>query len=189
MSGLEDCTDTIGNLAEIILAAQNSITPSELHGFVCGALATGARPGHRFWKRELAALLNLDTTPADFECQTNQLVQLSLEKLRDKAFNFRPLLPDTQTPGALSKNLCAWCEGFLHGFGIGKFTGKLLPTSSEALTDLAEIAQLDTALPDRDAETDAQLFEVQEYVRVAALNIFIECSEIPTANRGEHRVH
>ncbi|MCH9692401.1 MAG: UPF0149 family protein [Gammaproteobacteria bacterium] len=189
MSGLENYTDTIKNLAGMILAEKTSVTVGELHGFICGVLATGARPDRQYWKKELAAMLDLASVPADFGQQAAQLAEVCLQKLCDKEFNFQLLLPDTEVSREICQNLCTWCEGFLHGFGIGKFTGKLLPTSSEALTDFAEIAQLDTELPDADTETDAQLFEVQEYVRVAALNIFIECSGDIDVDIENHQVH
>ncbi|WGL15936.1 UPF0149 family protein [Microbulbifer bruguierae] len=164
------------NLANQIVAAGGHIGPSELHGFICGLLATGERPDKSRWQKELAEFLDLDAVPADLARDAQNLVQDSLTELSDSDFSFQLLLSSSDDLAERGQTLCLWCAGFLHGFGIGKFSAELLPTSSEALKDIAEIAQLDASAMESDAEQERQLFEVQEYVRMAALNVFVECN-------------
>ena len=163
-------------LANQIVAAGGKIGPSELHGFVCGLLAAGARPNAARWQKEAAEFLDLDAVPADLNRDIQALVEKSQSDFSDKEFSFQPLLSDSEELAERGQTLCLWCEGFLHGFGIGKYSGELLPTSSEALKDMAEIAQLDAQGMENDVEQERQLFEVQEYVRMAALNIYVECN-------------
>ncbi|MBB5211182.1 UPF0149 family protein [Microbulbifer hydrolyticus] len=171
-------------LANHIVAAGGKIGPSELHGFICGLLAAGARPDQARWKKEVAEFLDLDALPADLTRDSLALVERSKQDLSDKSFIFQPLLSSSDELAERGQTLCLWCEGFLHGFGIGKYSGELLPTSSEALKDFAEIAQLDAASLENGAEQERELFEVQEYVRMAALNIFVECN--PPSSHGEN---
>ncbi|WP_043319489.1 UPF0149 family protein [Microbulbifer sp. HZ11] len=169
------------DLANQIVAAGGRIGPSELHGFICGVLAAGARPDKSRWQKEAAEFLDLDGVPADLNSNVQTLVEKSLADFTDKEFSFQPLLSDSDELAERGQTLCLWCEGFLHGFGVGKYAGELLPTSSEALKDMAEIAQLDAEGMENDVEQERQLFEVQEYVRMGALNIFVECNGAPAA--------
>lgn len=164
------------DLANQIVAAGGGIGPSELHGFICGLLAAGTRPDKSRWQKELAEFLDLDAIPADLARSALALAEQSERDLSDRNFSFQPLLSGSDELAERGQTLCLWCEGFLHGFGIGKYSGELLPTSSEALKDLAEIAQLDAGSMENGAEQERELFEVQEYVRMAALNIFVECN-------------
>ena len=166
-------------LANQIVAAGGKIGPSELHGFICGLLAAGARPNPARWQQEAAEFLDLDAVPADLNQEIQALVEKSRDDFTDREFSFQPLLSDSEELSERGQTLCLWCEGFLHGFGIGKYAGELLPTSSEALKDMADIAQLDAQEMENDVEQERQLFEVQEYVRMAALNIFVECNSAP----------
>lgn len=163
-------------LANQIVAAGGKIGPSELHGFICGLLATGARPDKSRWQKEVAEFLDLEALPADLSRDSLALAEQSKKDLSGKDFSFQLLLSTSEELAECGQTLCLWCEGFLHGFGIGKYSGELLPTSSEALKDFAEIAQLDAASLENGAEQERELFEVQEYVRMAALNIFVECN-------------
>lgn len=171
------------DLANQIVAAGGKIGPSELHGFICGLLAAGARPDKSRWQKEVGEFLDLDALPADLSRDSLALAEQSLRDLSDKNFSFQPLLSTADELAERGQTLCLWCEGFLHGFGIGKYAGELLPTSSEALKDFAEIAQLDATSLENGAEQERELFEVQEYVRMAALNIFVECN--PPSDPGE----
>ncbi|WP_066961091.1 UPF0149 family protein [Microbulbifer sp. Q7] len=164
------------DLANQIVAAGGKIGPSELHGFICGLLAAGARPDKGRWKNETAEFLDLEALPADLARDSLKLVEQSLQDLSDKNFAFQPLLSTGEELAERGQTLCLWCEGFLHGFGVGKYTGELPATSSEALKDFAEIAQLDATSLENGPEQEREFFEVQEYVRMAALNIFVECN-------------
>lgn len=175
------------DLANQIVVAGGKIGPSELHGFICGLLAAGGRPDKSLWQKELAEFLDLDAVPADLSRDGLALAEQSLQDLSANDFSFQPLLSNSDELAERGQTLCLWCEGFLHGFGIGKYSGKLLPTSSEALKDLAEIAQLDAGTMDNNAEQERELFEVLEYVRMAALNIFVECnSEADSEKRSKN---
>lgn len=162
-------------LANAILSAGGQADPSELHGFTCGVLAAGAEPDKKRWQRELAELLDLEVVPADLNKDFLQLAEESQKQLNGSDFSFQLVLCDDDDIVARTLALGHWCEGFLHGFGIGKAKEeKLLPTSEEALKDIGAISQVDADHVEESEENEQQLLELQEYVRVAALNIFTE---------------
>ncbi|MFC6633315.1 UPF0149 family protein [Microbulbifer taiwanensis] len=162
------------SLANAILAAGGQADPSELHGFACGVLAAGASPDKNRWQKELGALMELDAVPADLNKSFLRLAQDSQQQLGDSNFDFQLLLSDDEDIAARTMTLGHWCQGFLHGFGVGDHKGKLLPTSEEALQDIGAIAQVDADAAEPSEEAETQLLELQEYVRMAVLNIFIE---------------
>lgn len=164
------------SLANAILAAGGTTDPSELHGFACGVVAAGARPDKNRWQKELAGLLQLDAVPADLDRDFQQLADDSLAQLRDSQFDFRLLLPDEADLAVKTSTLGNWCQGFLLGFGVGDFQGEMPATSGEALEDIGKIAQVDAGEVEDSDEAENQLLQVQEYVRVAVMNIFTECS-------------
>jgi len=172
---MADGENSFDGLANQILVAGGVVGPSELHGFICGLLSAGNRPEKARWQKEIAGFLDLDAVPADLSRDTLKLAEDSQKALTNGDFSFQPLLSTADDLAERGQSLCQWCAGFLHGFGVGKFTGKLLPTSSEAMKDLAEIANLDSEQMENSPEQEAELFEVQEYVRMAVLNIFVEC--------------
>lgn len=164
------------NLANSILAAGGNTDPAEVHGFVCGVLSAGARPDQRRWQRELGEFLDLDAVPADLGRELLQMAEHCLAGLRDNSFGFQLLLDTDAGVAERSRELGDWCQGFLHGFGIGGHRGELPATSGEALNDLGAIAQLDAEQVQEGEAAEKQLAEVQEYVRMAVLNIFTEIS-------------
>ncbi|GAB2874644.1 UPF0149 family protein [Microbulbifer echini] len=161
-------------LANAILSAGGQVDPSELHGFTCGILAAGAEPDKKRWQSELAALLDVEAVPADLDRDLLQLAEESRKQLGGSDFSFQLVLCDDEDIVSRTLALGHWCAGFLHGFGIGGAKVKLLPTSEEALKDIGAIAQVDADHVDASEEAEQQLIELQEYVRVAVLNIFTE---------------
>ena len=164
------------SLANAILAAGGTAAPSELHGFACGMLAAGARPDKNRWQKELAEMLQLEAVPADLNREFIALTEASLQQLRDSGFDFQLLLADEEEVAAKVSTLGHWCQGFLLGFGLGDYKGEMPETSLEALKDIGRIAQVDADEVEESDEAEKQLEQVQEYVRVAVMNIFTECS-------------
>ncbi|WP_444928789.1 UPF0149 family protein [Microbulbifer sp. SSSA002] len=174
-------------LANAILSAGGQADPSELHGFICGILAAGERPDKQRWQNELARLLDVEAVPADLNQDFFQLAEESHKQLDGSNFDFQLVLCDDEDVISRALALGHWCDGFLHGFGVGGAREKLLPTSDEALKDISAIAQLDAEQVEEGEETEQQLLELQEYVRVAVLNIFTEVKG--KASDSERTIH
>ncbi len=161
-------------------AAQAGIpnSPSELHGVVCGLLATGH--GH-----EDSALLG--TLAAHAEQPEGLPPELSralidwrdqtMEGFSGTGLELPLLLPaDEDDLDLRVAALGQWSEGFLVGFGTGSANTHdkdLSPGVQEALSDLAAISQV--ATPDDDGDAEEDMFEqVAEHCRMSALMIYTE---------------
>ncbi|MEM5528797.1 UPF0149 family protein [Gammaproteobacteria bacterium AS21] len=161
------------------------VSPAELHGLVCGQLASGARLSHDLWLQMAHDFLDIDT----FSNETSKvglvgLYQQSLGQFESIEMSIDMLLPDddyeiNQRVEALGQ----WVQGFLAGFGTqGKHSDKSLGTDAkEMLNDLAQISQVASVDLEEDEESETNFFELSEYVRMGALYIFTECNQMTEA--------
>ncbi len=164
---------TFDDVADLTVELGASVSPSELHGLLVGQLATGKRFSESQWVNEAARLLDVER-PDDKVQQREiyQLYQQTLAQLEHEAMNFALLLPEedvdfNETLGSLS----VWCAGFLAGYAIaGGSTSD--EDTQDVLEDFAAISQVGDE-EDIDEDTQQALFEVAEFVRVAALSVFL----------------
>ncbi|MBY4676900.1 UPF0149 family protein [Marinobacterium arenosum] len=169
--------DLIANL--LVQEGVFVVSPSELHGLFCGHLAAGAR-------MEPDALLRIACDLMDVNSLSQEsskvgllaLYQASLAQLQATDFSFQLLLPDDEVELAQRVQMLAnWCTGFLSGFGLhGQHSDASLSAETrETLNDLGQIAQIALDVEETD-ENEADLMEVQEYVRMGCLMVFTECN-------------
>jgi uncharacterized protein YgfB (UPF0149 family) len=90
--------------------------------------------------------------------------------------SFRPLLPDDDY--AIEQRLealIAWVRGFLEGMALsaGESLGQAPDEIRELIEDLVAISQLSDEEEQGD-ESEHQLMEIIEYVRLGALSVFTE---------------
>jgi len=171
------------------------VSPSELHGLLCGQLAAGARLEPLSMLQSVCELTDINALEQeDSKVALIQLYQVSEAELESAELGFQLLMPDEDdsTLAQLAEALGCWCQGFLAGFGLySKQTDKSINADvSETLRDLAEIAQISPDIDD-DEDSASDLMEIQEYVRMAALMVFAEFNSAPENKQGgaEDRLH
>jgi uncharacterized protein YgfB (UPF0149 family) len=169
--------DAIAN----VLVSENVfiITPSELHGLLAGQLSSGARMVPDIWLSTVAELLELDgLTQETSKVGMIGLYQQTLGQMESFSLELSMLLPDDDaTLAQRVESLGRWCQGFMTGFGYqGKQTDKSLSDEAkDVLRDLSEISQVANEVDDgEDSESD--LMQLEEYVRMAVLMLFSECN-------------
>jgi uncharacterized protein YgfB (UPF0149 family) len=107
-----------------------------------------------------------------------QLVRQCATALADPEMGFAPMLPADDRPlDERAEATAEWCRGFLGGFGLtGASThAKLTDEAQEMLHDLGAIASSSFDYGDENEDEDA-LIEVQEFIRVGAMLLHVECS-------------
>ena len=164
-------------LAEQLSHLGTLTTPAELHGFLCGRLSGGARYEEEDWLVSAYEFLNpANPIESEHRAELVNLYHQVLTQLQDHQLGFSPLMPDDDCE--LTLRLAAlgqWCHGYLNGFGTSGLANntELSGETAEALRDFAAFVQLDQdSEDDQDAERD--YLEIVEYVRVAALSVFME---------------
>jgi uncharacterized protein YgfB (UPF0149 family) len=177
-------------LADHLLEQGLDNSPSELHGCLCGLLAGRIDPRPEAGLAALERALDLELH-GELAGQMMQLFGVTAAALQDEEFDFYPLLPGDDTDiEERTAALAGWCRGFLAGFAQTS-TGPAEHESGEILRDFAAIAEAGVD-PDADEdESENSLAELTEYLRIAALNVFMDslAGENDSAPRPSSRPH
>ena len=172
--------DLIANL--FVQEGVQVVSPSELHGLFCGQLAAGSRLEPDAILRTGCELMDVDALSEESsKMGVLALYQCALAQLQSADMSFQLLLPDDETELTQRvQMLASWCTGFLAGFGLqGNHSNSTLSAeTTETLQDLSQIAQIEVDIEESD-ENEADMMEVQEYVRMACLMLFTECNTPP----------
>lgn len=162
-----------------MLIAEDSLTTNaaEIHGLLCGFLAAGARFEAEAWLKQAAELMDITEYRHESSKLALQDMYDGVLSLLDNAdFGFQLLLPDDDLAIAQrAEALGTWCQSFLTGFGLqGGHTNKSLNAElRETLSDLEQIAQIELE-PEDNEDSESDLMELQEYVRMAAMMLYGE---------------
>ena len=154
-------------------------SPSELHGFLSGLLSGGATAEPEVGLSALDQSLDL-VLHGELADHTMQLYTVTAAALEDEEFDFHPLLPDdSEDIIERTAALGAWSRGFLAGFahmtaGAGTAAVALSEDSSEILKDFADIAQAAVDDDETEDEAEGSYMELVEYLRFAALNVYMD---------------
>ncbi len=166
------------SIADLFVELGSLNSPAELHGILCGQLASGVRLSEPLWLQSAEEALSIDPiTDPGHQQPLVALYQSTLNSLEGTGFGFPLLLPEEETPlDQRGEALGQWCHGFLCGYTLsGASKEQLGEDAASALEDFAHISQI--AVSEEGGEEDeADFMEVSEYVRMAALLIFAECN-------------
>ncbi|MGK0441129.1 MAG: hypothetical protein ACJA0N_000925 [Pseudohongiellaceae bacterium] len=172
------------DVATVFWRLGSMFSPSQLHGHLMGQLAVGAESVEADWLDQAWQLIDAVESGAEEDNQLiNELLVNTQAIFAEGSLDGQLLLPDDDVE--LSQRvecLGFWCQGFLTGFALA---GKQRQSDkgeqaysnevSEALSDMASIAQIGLTEDDGEERHENDFFEVIEYVRLAAMNIYFEC--------------
>ncbi|MCG4452622.1 YecA family protein [Pseudomonas sp. MMS21-TM103] len=173
--------------AALLASSGHPVSPAELHGLLLGRSCAGAGFDVDAWLVDAAELLG--AAPQDNVRQALiGLQEMVKGELSGDEVTVVLLLPSDDAPlRERAVALGQWCQGFLGGFGLTARDSALSAEAMEVLQDLSAIAQVQNALEDsEDGEND--YMEVMEYLRVAPLLLFSECSK-PVAAAAKPSLH
>lgn len=154
-------------------------SPAELHGCLTGLLAGGAAPTAEVGVDALAQALDI-VVHGELAAQVMQLYTVTAAAMLDEEFDYHPLLPqDSVDIGERVAALTCWCRGFLAGFAhvaaaSDRPAAALSEDSSEILKDFAAMAEAAVDDDEDEDESEGSYMELVEYIRFAALNIFMD---------------
>ncbi|MEC9385656.1 UPF0149 family protein [Marinobacter nauticus] len=176
--------------ANVFTAHKAFSHPSELHGVLCGRLAAGSRIDEPEWLAMVCEHMGLADEAVeesdDLAPFMNSAYGKTLKQLQSTDMSFQPLLPDDDY--AIEQRLealVAWVRGFLEGMALaaGASLGQAPDEIRELIEDMVAISQLSED-EESDDESEQQLLEITEYVRLGALAVFTEFNE-PEKPAGE----
>ena len=170
--------------------------PSELHGGLCGRLAAGARMDNQSWLALVCEQMGLpESAPeesADLQAFMTSAYDQTLELLKASDMSFQPLMPDDDY--ALDQRLEAlscWVRGFLEGMALsaGASLGEAPEEIREVIEDMVAISQVADPEEEGGEESEQQLLEIVEYVRLGALSVFTEFNPPEPASSEQPTLH
>lgn len=175
MSSTDDRLD-FSMLADLFLIHGSMQSPAFLDGRLCAELALHDLTAEA-WLEEVCVGLGVEQ-PRDRESAEALLGwrRQTLEALADSALNYEPLLPDELFSLAeRARGLQEWSLGFLEVLEDAGDTPRKHWSAalSEAIDDLAELAQMETDL-DESSDNENDLFALTEHARMAAMLLYTE---------------
>ncbi len=166
------------------------ISPSELHGWLCGQLTTGAICSNKDWLKNAAVYLEREQiTNQETETILCSIYQKSLTELASNDFNFQIILPDdNEDMPVKAGGLGLWCQGFIAGFGHSKLS-VLSDDAKESLMHINEIAHMDNNELEENKENEINLMEVSEYVRMATILLYSEVFKVSVTHNASQSLN
>ena len=184
-------------IANHLLDQGQQTSPADLHGCLTGLLASGAATSAEAALDNVCTALHV-TLHGELAEIVQNLYTVTAAALIDETFDFHPLLPDDDTELEVrTQALADWSRAFLAGYAQGKVTSgstgaAVAADSAEALRDLAVIAQAGIDEDATEEESEQSYAEILEYLRVAALNVFLDsegAGDSPAAGNPELPLH
>lgn len=162
-------------LDDILLTLDVFISPSELHGWLCGQLVQGAVSSEQDWLKNAAIYLERERIEVDEIVEAlRSLYAQSLQELAGSGFNLYLVLPDDDADLALRAGcLGLWCQGFVAGFGHTKFS-LLSDDAKESFLYIKQISQIDSSELENGEENEEDMMQLIEYVRMAVILLYSE---------------
>jgi uncharacterized protein YgfB (UPF0149 family) len=153
-------------------------SPSGLHGWLTGYLASGARLNNAEWQREAEQYLETpEALPAAVQSLMTVFYGWVLQGLQDESMSFKLFLPDEDDAEFAQRvdALADWSKGFLDGFGAA---GKVQQLDDEVQEVLQHFDAFSQASADEEDDVDeGMLLELVEHARVMALTVFLAFNE------------
>ena len=159
--------------AESISILTLPISPSLLHGMMCGYLCADEDNQGEAYLRALSHNRK-DEASRNAILAMFAIFSVSQQQINSLDFGFEMLLPDEDASLLMrAQAFSEWCEGFtqaltLSGIGHEQFHEE---EAQSALQHLIEFAELDCDSLDVDKEDERALMEVSEYARMAVLRL------------------
>lgn len=167
------------DLADALLSCGSLASPTDLHGVLCGRFCAGGSISGREWHQMAMQLMDLEQLNDKVAALIDELLSATRAQLQSEDFGVALLLPGDHIGLDMRvQALASWCSSFLHGVGGAGIKGEqtFSPEAAEALRDIAATAQVEIEA-DSDAESneaEANYMEIVEYLRVAALTMYLE---------------
>ena len=153
---------------------------AQLHGLLCGILCSPPKATHAW-----STLLDKGQEGLKEKAIFQALYATTEYQLQDLLLKFQLLVPeDTEIFQIRAEALTTWVQGFLTGLKLVEISivNREKDEVTEIINDLIEISNLDYENVTVDEENATAFAELEEYIRIAVISIYLEFSSSEKAN-------
>ncbi|SBS35141.1 hypothetical protein MSP8887_02314 [Marinomonas spartinae] len=169
-------------IADVFVTESITASPAELHGQLCGYLASGVALPLEDWLTMVVEFCDIEGWQE--EASRAAIVELytaTLTLFQNGEYALVPCISDDDSPlSERGTTLSQWAHGFLAGYGLSGQKKDLSEETKQILRDFANIsgmkAQMETLEENNDNEAD--LTELVEYARLSAMMLYSEHHEV-----------
>lgn len=156
--------------AELATIIEKNISQSELHGIITGMLCLSRD------KKTIIAELSEHLPEETNHDLLTSFIEDTHRQLADANLGFELILPEDDNLAKRGEGISHWTEGFIAGLIAGgvKFEGENIDELTEIFQDLAMISDIDYSTIGNSNEDEAALFELEDYLRIAAATIYTD---------------
>lgn len=169
-------------IADVFVTESITASPSELHGQLCGYLASGVTLLLEDWLTMVVEFCDIEGWKEDASrAVIVELYTATLTLFQNGEFALVPSISDEDAELCeRGVTLAQWAHGFLAGYGLSGQKNDLSDETKQILRDFANISGMQAemrALEDNN-DNEADLTELVEYVRLSAMMLYTEHHDI-----------
>lgn len=165
-------------IADVFVTESISASPAELHGQLCGYLASGVGLPLDDWLTMVAEFCDIEGWKEDASrAAIVELYQSTIALFQNGEYALVPCMSDDDAPlSERGTTLSQWAHGFLAGYGLSGHKPNLSDDAKQVLQDFANISAMQADMADLEDNNDneADLTELVEYVRLSAMMLYSE---------------
>lgn len=177
-------------IADVFVSESISASPAELHGQLCGYLASGVTLRLEDWLAMVVEFCDIEGWKEDASrAAIVELYTSTLTLLQNGEYALVPCISDDDAELCeRGVTLSQWAHGFLAGYGLSGQKKELSDETKQVFRDFANISGMQAEMrvleDNNDNETD--LTELVEYVRLSAMMLYSEHYEVnPNADNSK----
>ncbi len=182
-------------LADVFVTESISASPAELHGQLCGYLASGVGLPLEDWLSMVVEFCDIEGWKE--EASRNAIVELytsTLTLFQNGEYALVPAIADEDSPlSERGVTLAQWSHGFLAGYGLSGKKENLSEETVQVLRDFANVSAMQAEMQDLEDNNDneADLTELVEYARLSALLLYSEHHDVQldAEQKNRNQVH
>lgn len=169
-------------IADVFVSESISASPAELHGQLCGYLASGVVLPLEDWLTMVAEFCDIEGWKE--EASRAVIVELytaTLTLLQNGEYALVPSISDDDAELCeRGVTLSQWAHGFLAGYGLSGQKNTLSDETKQILRDFANISgmQAEMRVIEDNNDNEADLTELVEYVRLSAMMMYTEHHDV-----------
>ena len=177
MSDMQENDVLYEQLQQKLASANASAEAAEVHGVICGVIASGRSLPETWFTELFDQAEDGDLLVEEGKDLVHALFRKTVDQVEGAGLGMQLLLPtDDAALPIRAQAVTEWCQGFLYGVGLSgeQASLSLSEEAREAIQDITALTQMDvSALGEGDNLEDEEdaLMEITEFLWVAAMLI------------------